>query len=75
MSNSLSVSLCPSLALSLSLSLSLYIYIYPNPNTLEPDGLQRDRPAASVIAQQYSSSHCAFISARKNSAVFSNVNI
>jgi len=37
----------------------------PNPSTLEPDRPQLDRPAACVIAQQYSST--AFFSLRFNS--------
>jgi hypothetical protein len=40
------------------------------PNTLEPDRLHHDRPAAYVIAQQYSpppSFHCSFIPAMENS--------
>jgi hypothetical protein len=49
-----------------------YIAIYkavslnPNSNVLEPDLLKHDRPAACVIAQQYSSATFAFIPARKN---------
>ena len=43
----------------------------PNSNTMEPDRPQHDRPAACVIAQQYSSasSYCAFIATRNNSAL------
>ena len=38
----------------------------PRPNTLAPDQPQHDRPAARVIAQQYSFtfSYCAFTVAR-----------
>ena len=55
---------------------SVYVYTTesswnPNNNTPDPDRPQHDRPAACVIAQQYSSAyfiHCAFIVARTISA-------
>jgi hypothetical protein len=43
----------------------VYAFIQRDPSTLEPDRPQHDRPAASVIAQQYSSA--TFVSLRSHS--------
>jgi hypothetical protein len=44
-----------------------------NCNTLQPDTHQYDRPAACVIAQQYSPATFSFITAKKNLARLSKV--